>query len=96
MKVKEYRVHDPIYHIFWELQVAELPECIATRTMEQIAGTGPGFGIRYGGTLHTVKSVVRAIPSSTVTPERPPAEGLPNLTESNASPTWIDIFKFSR
>jgi hypothetical protein len=30
MKVKEYRFHIPIYHIFWELQCAELPECIAT------------------------------------------------------------------
>jgi hypothetical protein len=33
-KVKEYRFHVPIYHIFWELQVAELPEYIATRMME--------------------------------------------------------------
>jgi hypothetical protein len=30
----------------------------------KIAGTGPGFRIRYGGTLHMVKSVVRAIPTS--------------------------------
>jgi hypothetical protein len=60
---------------------------------QQIAGTGPGFWIR--GTLHTVKSVVRAIPSSAETPERPPEihEGHPNLAESNeldASPTqWL-------
>jgi hypothetical protein len=33
MKVKEYRFHIPIYHIFWELQCAELPECIATGKM---------------------------------------------------------------
>jgi hypothetical protein len=55
--------------------------------MEYIAGTGPGFRIRYGGTLDTVKSVVRAIPSSTETPECIPDihEGLPNLAETNAS-----------
>jgi hypothetical protein len=29
-----HSIHVPIYHIFWELQVAELPECIATRKME--------------------------------------------------------------
>jgi hypothetical protein len=34
IKVKEYLFHVPIYHIFWELQVAELPECIATGKME--------------------------------------------------------------
>jgi hypothetical protein len=34
IKVKEYRFHIPIYRIFWELQIAELPECIATRKME--------------------------------------------------------------
>jgi hypothetical protein len=44
----------------------------------------------YGGTLDTVKSVVRAIPSSTETPECLPDihEGPPNLAlnlaESNA------------
>jgi hypothetical protein len=29
MKAKEYRYHIPIYYIFWELQCAEIPECIA-------------------------------------------------------------------
>jgi hypothetical protein len=48
------------------LHCAELPECIA---VSKIAGTGPGFRIRYCGTLHTVKSVVRANPSSTETTE---------------------------
>jgi hypothetical protein len=45
------------------------------------------FPIRYGGTLYTVKSVVRAIPSSTETPECLPDihEGPPNLAESNGS-----------
>jgi hypothetical protein len=68
IKVQEYRFHVLIYHIFWEQQVAELPKCIETGKMEKIAGTGPGFRIRYGGTLDTVKSVVRAIPSITETP----------------------------
>jgi hypothetical protein len=29
MKVKEYRFHIQIYHIFWELQFAELPDAYA-------------------------------------------------------------------
>jgi hypothetical protein len=65
MKVKEYRFHIPIYHIFWKLQFAELPECIAVSKL-------PGLDPVSGGTLHPVKSVVRAIPNSAETPERPP------------------------
>jgi hypothetical protein len=48
--------------------------------------------IRYGGTLDAVKSVVRAIPSSTETPERLPDihEGPPNLAESNGCIIRVD------
>jgi hypothetical protein len=59
--------------------------------------TGPGFRIRYGGTLHTVKSEVRAIPSSAETPERLPDihEGPPNLAESNGIQWRRAIFVLS-
>jgi hypothetical protein len=41
MKVNEYRFHIPIYHIFWELQFAELPECIA---VSKLPGLDPVSG----------------------------------------------------
>jgi hypothetical protein len=81
MKVKEYRFHIPIYHIFWELQFAKLPECITVSKL-------PGLQDPVSGSAMAapfIRSVVRAIASSTETPERPPEihEGLPNLAESN-------------
>jgi hypothetical protein len=41
MKVKEYRFHISIYHIFWALQFAELPECIA---VSKLPGLDPSYG----------------------------------------------------
>jgi hypothetical protein len=41
MKVKEYRFHISIYHIFWELHFAELPECIA---VSKLPGLDPVSG----------------------------------------------------
>jgi hypothetical protein len=82
-KVKESRFHVPIYHIFWELQFAELPECIAIGKINCRDWT------RFPDPLWRhplwVKSVVRAIPSSTETPECLPDihERPPNLAESN-------------
>jgi hypothetical protein len=77
MKVKEYRFHIPIYHIFWALQFAELPECIAVSKLQGLdpeTGSSPSnlltamhILIHYGGTLHTVKSVAQAIQGLTVT-----------------------------
>jgi hypothetical protein len=58
MKVKEYRFHVPIHPIFWELQVTERIYC---NTKDEI--NVPGFRIRYGGALRTVKSVVRVMPN---------------------------------
>jgi hypothetical protein len=46
MKVKEYRFHIPIYHIFWELQCAELPECIAVSKL-------PGLDLVSGSAMTT-------------------------------------------
>jgi hypothetical protein len=54
-----YHIHVPIYHIF-ELQFAELPECIAR--WRKSPGC-PLFRIRYCGTLHTAKPVVRLRPT---------------------------------
>jgi hypothetical protein len=59
MKVKEYRFHIPIYHIFWELQFAELPECIV---VSKLPGLDPDTLCRH-------PSYGRAIQSSTETPE---------------------------
>jgi hypothetical protein len=63
IKVKEYRFHISIYHIFWELQFAELPECIA---VSKLPGQDPVFRIRYGGT-HDTGEQSRSL---TETPER--------------------------
>jgi hypothetical protein len=41
MKVKEYRFHIPICHIFWELLFVELPECIA---VSKLPGLDPVSG----------------------------------------------------
>jgi hypothetical protein len=59
---------------------AELPECIA---VSKLPGLDPVSGSAI--VLHMVKSVVRAIPSSTETPECLPDihEGPSNLAESN-------------
>jgi hypothetical protein len=62
MKVKEYRFHVPIYHIFWELQVTELPECIEKDGVN--CRDRACFPDHYGCTFHTVKSVGGAIPTS--------------------------------
>jgi hypothetical protein len=86
MKVKEYRYHIPIYHIFWELHNGNYSARSSQNALQWVnCRDWPGFRIRYGGTLHTVKSVVRAIPSSMETSERLPDihKGPPNLAESN-------------
>jgi hypothetical protein len=41
MKVKKYRFHMSISHIFWELHCAELPECIA---VSKLPGLDPVSG----------------------------------------------------
>jgi hypothetical protein len=68
-----------IHHIFWELQFAELPECIA---VSKLPGLDPVSGSAMAAPF---KSVVRAIPSSDGNSRTPPEihEGPPNLAESN-------------
>jgi hypothetical protein len=51
MKVKEYRFHIPIYHIFWELQFAELLECIAVSKLpglDPVSGSAMAVHPSYG------------------------------------------------
>jgi hypothetical protein len=76
--VKEYQFPVQIYHIIWELQVAELPEnALQHERWSKLLGLDPVSG--------SAMAVVRAIPRYTETPERLPDihEGLPNLAESN-------------
>jgi hypothetical protein len=78
MMVKEYGFHIPIYHIFWELQCAELPECIAVSKLPGLDPDPLWRHPRYG----QVGS--RAIPNFTETPLCLPDihEGPPNLVQS--------------
>jgi hypothetical protein len=79
MKVKEYRFHIPIYHIFWELQCAEITECIA---VSKLLGLDPDplWHVWRHPSYGQVGS-----PSSTETPECLPDihEGPLNLAKSN-------------